>query len=90
MERVTCISRQGDIDYMQNKTVSAKKECGRTKSTAAEENTLGHKLQPTNIISYNISRLRSRIFEILEQIYIYIYIYIYILHIHIYIRGLKH
>ena len=43
-----------------------KKECGRTKSTAAEENTLGHKLQPTNIISYSISRLRSRIFEILE------------------------
>ena len=51
---------------MQNKTVSAKKQYGRTKPTAAEENTLGNKLQSAIVISCNISRLVSRIFEILS------------------------
>jgi len=41
---------------MQNKTVSAKKKYGRTKPTAAEENTLGHKLHTAIIISYTTSQ----------------------------------
>jgi hypothetical protein len=49
---------------MQNKTVSSKKQHGRTKPTAAEQNKLGHYEQATVIISYNISTLKSRIFEI--------------------------